>query len=85
MFCDHRRPGEPTGVWRVPQRNPLRRNYYLLVEAVAPDGRVLSLPITSEEDGQTVTTSKWGVRVSQATATQVQQDKTMTASCKTTA
>jgi len=70
------RPGEPTGVWRVPQRSPTGRNYYLIVEPVAPDGRVLSLPVTSEEDGQTVTTSKWGVRVSEATAMQVQRDKT---------
>ncbi|MER2266904.1 DUF6384 family protein [Methylobacterium oxalidis] len=69
------RPGEPTGVWRVPQRNPAGRNYYLIVEPVAPDGRVLNLPVTSEEDGQTATTSKWGVRVSESTAMQVQQDK----------
>jgi hypothetical protein len=69
------RPGEPTGVWRVPERNPSGRNYYLIVEPVAPDGRVLSLPVTSEEDGRTVTASKWGVRVSEATAMQVQQDK----------
>ena len=69
------RPGEPTGVWRVPQRNPSGRNYYLIVEAVAPDGRVLTLPIISEEDGQTVTASQWGVRVNEATAAQVQRDK----------
>jgi hypothetical protein len=69
------RPGEPTGVWRVPQRNPAGRNYYLIVEAVTPDGRILSLPITSEEDGRTVTASKWGVRVDEATAMQVQRDK----------
>ncbi|PVE20556.1 hypothetical protein DC522_31615 [Microvirga sp. KLBC 81] len=69
------RPGEPTGVWRVPQRNPAGRNYYLIVEPVTPDGRILSLPVTSEEDGRTVTTSKWGVRVSEATAMQVQRDK----------
>ncbi|HZH52113.1 MAG TPA: DUF6384 family protein [Microvirga sp.] len=69
------RPGEPTGVWRVPQRNPAGRNYYLIVEAVAPDGRILSLPVTSEEDGRTATASKWGVRVSESTALQVQRDK----------
>jgi len=69
------RPGEPTGVWRVPQRNPAGRNYYLIVEPVTPDGRILSLPVTSEEDGRTVTTSKWGVRVSEATAMQIQRDK----------
>lgn len=69
------RPGEPTGVWRVPERNPAGRNYYLIVEPVAPDGRILNLPVTSEEDGRTVTASKWGVRVSEATAMQVQRDK----------
>jgi Family of unknown function (DUF6384) len=69
------RPGEPTGVWRVPQRNPTGRNYYLIVEPVTPDGRILNLPVTSEEDGRTVTTSKWGVRVSEDLAMQVQRDK----------
>jgi hypothetical protein len=69
------RPGEATGVWRVPQRNQASRNYYLIVEPVTPDGGILSLPVTSEEDGRTVTTSKWGVRVSEATAMQVQRDK----------
>lgn len=69
------RPGEPTGLWRVPERNPAGRNYYLIVEPVAPDGRILTLPVTSEEDGQTVAASKWGVRVSRDVAMQVQQDK----------
>jgi hypothetical protein len=69
------RPGEPTGVWRVPERNPAGRNYYLIVEPVTPDGRILSLPVTSEEDGRTVTASRWGVRVSETTAMQVQRDK----------
>jgi hypothetical protein len=69
------RPGEETGVWRVPQRNPTGRNYYLIVEPFAPDGRILSLPVTSEENGRTVTASKWGIRVSEATAMQVQRDK----------
>ncbi len=69
------RPGEATGVWRIPQRNPASRNYYLIVEPVTPDGRSLKLPVTSEEDGRTVETSKWGVRVSEATAMQVQRDK----------
>jgi len=69
------RPGEPTGVWRVPQRNPAGRNYYLIVEAVTPDGRILSLPVTSEEDGRTTPVSKWGVRVSEEVARQVERDK----------
>ena len=69
------KPNEPSGVWRLPRRNPLGRNYYLIVEPIAPDGRVLSLPITSEEDGEKATVSRWGVRVSKEVFDQVRQDK----------
>ncbi|MGZ8389533.1 MAG: DUF6384 family protein [Rhodoplanes sp.] len=69
------RPGEPSGVWRVTGRNPAARNYYLIVEPVAPDGRVLSLPITSEEDRETRTVSRWGVRVSEQAFNAVRADK----------
>jgi hypothetical protein len=58
------RPGEASGVWREPQINPQARNNYLIVEAVAPDGRILSRPILNEETGATSTVDKWGVRVS---------------------
>jgi hypothetical protein len=69
------RPGTPSGVWRIPGRNPNARNYYLIVEPVAPDGHVLSLPVTSEEDGRTETVSRWGVRVSEAVFDEVRRDK----------
>jgi len=69
------RPGEQTGVFRVPDRNRSARNYYVVVEPVAPDGRVLSLPVTSEEDGKTTNASKWGVRVSREVFDQVRRDK----------
>jgi Family of unknown function (DUF6384) len=69
------RPGEQSGVWRVPARNPSARNYYIVVEPVAPDGRILSLPVTSEETGQTQTVSKWAVRVSEDVFNQVRRDK----------
>jgi hypothetical protein len=69
------KPNEPSGVWRLPRRNPLGRNYYLIVEPIAPDGRVLSLPITSEEDGEKATVSRWGVRVSKEVFDRVRQDK----------
>jgi hypothetical protein len=69
------RPGEPSGVWRVPQRNPAGRNFYLIVEAVTPDGRVLNLPIASEEDGRTETVSRFGVRVAEDLFEQVRRDK----------
>jgi hypothetical protein len=69
------RPGEPTGVWRRPPRNNQARNYYIIVEAVAPDGRRLSLPVRNEENGVTETVSKFGVRVPQNVWEAVAQDK----------
>jgi hypothetical protein len=69
------RPGQPSGVWRIPGRNPNARNYYLVVEAVAPDGHLVSVPVTSEEDGRTETVSRWGVRVSEAVFDEVRRDK----------
>jgi hypothetical protein len=69
------RPREPTGVWRVPGRNPNARNYYLIVEAVAPDGRLVTVPVTSEEDGRTDTVSRWGVRVPRELFEEVGRDK----------
>jgi hypothetical protein len=69
------RPREPTGVWRIPARNPNARNYYLIVDALAPDGHLVSVPVTSEEDGRTDTVSRWGVRVSQEVFEQVGRDK----------
>jgi hypothetical protein len=58
------RPGEPSGVYRIPGRNPNARNYYLIVEAIGSDNVPTAVPITSEEDGSTRTVTKWGVRVS---------------------
>lgn len=69
------RPGEQTAIWRVPARNPNARNYYALVEAVTPEGRVLSLPIQSEEDGRTETVTKFGVRVNAETFNAIARDK----------
>ena len=69
------RPGEPSGAYRIPSRNPNARNYYLIVEAIGPDDKPLSMPITSEEDGSTKTLTKWGVRVSEDTYDAVRRDK----------
>lgn len=52
-----------------------RRNYYLIVEPVAPDGGILSLPVASEEDGQTRTLSRWGLRVPEETYVAVERDR----------
>ncbi len=69
------RPGTPTGVTRIPQANASARNYYLVVEAVAPDGRVLPQEVTSEEDGALKTVTIWGQRVPRATFDRVRRDK----------
>src|SRR4051812_20220155 len=52
-----------------------RRNFYLIVEAVAPDGGIIPLPITSEEDGQTKVVNRWGVRVPEETYLAVDRDQ----------
>jgi hypothetical protein len=69
------RPGEVSGVWRQPPTSREVRNYYLIVEALAPGGRRLSLPVRNEETDEVETVAKFGVRVSQATFDAVVQDK----------
>jgi len=69
------RPGLASGVWREPAINTRARNYYLIVEAVAPSGQILTRPITSEETGQTTVADKWGIRVSHDLFEQVAADK----------
>jgi Family of unknown function (DUF6384) len=68
-------PGERSGVWRVPDDNRRARNYYLIVEAIAPNGRPLQMPVRNEEDGKTRRVSRWGLRVDEATFNQVAADK----------
>jgi Family of unknown function (DUF6384) len=69
------RPGEQSGIWRVPNENTRARNYYLIVEAIGPDGRALEVPVRSEEDGRTRRVRQWGLRVDEATYDRVAADK----------
>jgi hypothetical protein len=69
------RPGESSGVWRKPTINAQARNDYLIVEAIAPNGRTLPRPILNEETGVTSTVEKWGVRVSNDVFQRVLADK----------
>jgi hypothetical protein len=69
------RPGETSGVWRKPPAGSQVRNYYLIVEAIGPDGRKYKLPIRNEENGTVETVEKFGVRVPQATFDAVAADK----------
>lgn len=52
-----------------------RRNHYLIVEAVAPDGGVLTIPVASEEDGTTRNVMRWGVKVPEDTYIAVERDR----------
>jgi hypothetical protein len=69
------RAGELSGVWRVPDVNEEANNYYLIVEAITPQGERLTLPILNEEDGRTYRVDRWGIRVDEATFQSVAADK----------
>ncbi len=68
-------PNQTTGVWRVPDVNPEARNFYLIVEAIGPDGQRLTRPIRSEETGEVELVRRWGLRVDEATFERVAADK----------
>ncbi len=69
------RPNQLSGVWRVPPNNPGARNYYLIVEAVAPDYSRKLVMIENEEDGRAHLVSSWGLRVDEDTFEAVAADK----------
>ena len=69
------RPGQRSGVFRVPPNNPAGRNYYLIVEALDANGRPIDIPIRDEELSQIVTASTFGVRVPKSTYDAIAQDK----------
>jgi hypothetical protein len=69
------RPGELSGFERVPDDNPRAQNFYLVVEAIAPNGATLRLPIRNEETQRTDSVDKWGLRVDEETFRRVAADK----------
>jgi hypothetical protein len=69
------RPGERSGIWRVPDANTNARNYYIIVEAVTPEGRVLKRTVVNEENGKSYEVDKWGLRVEEPVFERVAADK----------
>lgn len=69
------RPGEKSGVWRIPDANPGARNYYIIVEARNTENRTLEVPVVNEEDGVTYRVRKWGLRVSEEVFESIAADK----------
>ncbi len=69
------RPGEHSGVWRIPDVNTAARNYYIVVEPIDARGDVLTVPVENEETGRTERVKKWGLRVDESTFDVVARDK----------
>jgi hypothetical protein len=69
------REGEKSGFWTFPEINNAATNYYIVVEAIDPQGKALSLPILNEENNQTETVSQWGLRVPEDVYRSVEADK----------
>jgi len=67
--------GEQSGFWTFPEINTEATNYYVVVEAIDKNGNPLSLPILNEENNETETVSKWGLRVPESVYRQVEADK----------
>ena len=55
--------GEKPGFWRFPRDNSAAANYYVIVQAIDPQGNALSFPVLNEEDGRLETVTRWGLRV----------------------
>lgn len=68
-------PQAKTGVWRIPDANTSARNYYIIVEAVGPDGNPVKVPVKNEETGKTDFVSTWGLRVDEKVFNRIAKDK----------
>ena len=67
--------GERSAVYRIPPGNPNGRNYYLIVEAVDKNNKVLELQINNQENNTTALKKSWGLRVSEETFLKMKADK----------
>ena len=69
------RQGEDTGFARQSRTNPAIENFYIIVEGVSRDARVLKLPITNEETQKTDRVTMWAQRVTKETFDRIVTDK----------
>lgn len=69
------RPGERSGIWRIPDANTNARNYYIIVEAVTAEGRTLKRTVVNEENGRSYQVDKWGLRVDEPLFQRIAADK----------
>ncbi|MEL6209274.1 MAG: DUF6384 family protein, partial [Pseudomonadota bacterium] len=68
-------PDDFSGVFREATDDPSINNFYLIVEAVDGTGRVIEVPVTSEEDRRTARVTRWGQRVSRSVFDAMAADK----------
>lgn len=69
------RRGAVTGFSRVPKVNRAARNFYVVVEAVDANGKVLPQTILNEETGKTEQVTAWAVRVPSSVYDRIRADK----------
>lgn len=69
------KPNQSSGIWRVPDANESGRNYYLIVEAIDKNNRVVPLDVLSEESNKRKKVKTWGLRVSEQAFYQIAADK----------
>jgi hypothetical protein len=69
------RPNEDTGFYRQSEDQPNALNHYVVVEAIAPGGRVLSVPISDAQTQETKNVTKWAQRVTKETADRLRAEK----------
>lgn len=69
------RPGERSGVYRVPDLNTAAANYYVVVEGLDATGTPVTVPVKNEENGKIERVTQWALRVDEATYNAVGRDK----------
>jgi len=69
------RPKVMAGIFRMRNNDPRTKVYYLVVEAVRPDGTAVPRQIRNVETDRTETVTTWAIRVSEGTYSKVAADK----------
>ena len=69
------RANQNSGIWRRPTNNSGARNYYLIVEAIDADNKVVEVDVLSEEDNSRARKKVWGLRVDESVFHAVAADK----------
>lgn len=69
------RPNVRSGVWRYSTNNRNARNYYLVVEALDPQGKPVAIPVRNEESGAVEKVELMALRVPESQYEKVKADK----------